>query len=113
LARITSTFPFPGQRDRLKVEAARSAFADVFADSGAFPDSSELRAALTEQVAKPDAPPVCDVSNHSLVLFESSDEITVWAGDDGINFSLVSGKSIMQAERAAGSVSPPRANPCP
>jgi hypothetical protein len=59
-----------------------------------FRDSSEPRAVLTEQAAKPDAPPVYDVSNHSLVLFDRGDEITVHAGDEGIRFLLVSGKPI-------------------
>jgi redox-sensitive bicupin YhaK (pirin superfamily) len=49
---------------------------------------------LTEQVAKPDAPPVYDADNHSLVLFDRGDEILVQAGDEGIRFLLVSGKPI-------------------
>jgi redox-sensitive bicupin YhaK (pirin superfamily) len=49
---------------------------------------------LTEQVAKPDAPPRYDASNHSLVLFDRGDEIVVEAGDEGIRFLLVSGKPI-------------------
>src|SRR5258708_17614373 len=39
--------------------------------------SSKPRAVLTEQVAKPDVPPVYDVANHSLVLFDRGDEIVV------------------------------------
>ena len=49
---------------------------------------------LTEQAAKPNAPPVYDASNHSLVLFDRGDEIVVQAGDEGIRFLLVSGKPI-------------------
>ena len=52
------------------------------------------RAVLTEQAADPDAAPVYDVKNHSLVLFDRGDEITVQAGDEGIRFLLVSGKPI-------------------
>jgi redox-sensitive bicupin YhaK (pirin superfamily) len=37
---------------------------------------------------------VYDVSNHSLVLFDRGEEITVHAGDAGIRFLLVSGKPI-------------------
>jgi redox-sensitive bicupin YhaK (pirin superfamily) len=84
----------PGQRKRLKIETTRNAFAYVFAGSGTFRDSSAPRAVLTEQVAKPDAPPVYDVSNHSLVLFDRGDEIAVHAGDQGIRFLLVSGQPI-------------------
>ena len=83
-----------GQRKRLKVETTRNAFAYVFAGSGTFRDASDPRAVLTEQVVKPDAAPVYDVSNHSLVLFDRGDEIVVQAGEEGIRFLLVSGKPI-------------------
>jgi redox-sensitive bicupin YhaK (pirin superfamily) len=84
----------PGKRKRLKVETTRNAFAYVFAGSGTFRDASDPRAVLTEQVAQPDAPPVYDVKNHSLVLFDRGDEISVQAGPEGIRFLLVSGKPI-------------------
>ena len=35
-----------------------------------------------------------DVSNHSLVLFDRGDEITVQGGPEGIRFLLISGKPI-------------------
>src|SRR5436305_4710777 len=84
----------PNKRKRLKVETTRNAFAYVFAGSGMFRDASDPRAVLTEQVAEPDAAPVYDVKNHSLVLFDRGDEIVVQAGDEGIRFLLVSGKPI-------------------
>ena len=83
-----------GQRKRLKIDTRRNAFAYVFAGSGTFRDASVPRPVLTDQVVNPDAPPVYDVSNHSLVLFDSGDEIVVQAGDQGIRFLLVSGKPI-------------------
>jgi len=83
-----------GQRKRLKIDTTRNAFAYVFAGSGTFRDASEPRPVLTDQVMQPEALPVYDVSNHSLVLFDSGDEITVQAGDQGIRFLLVSGKPI-------------------
>jgi redox-sensitive bicupin YhaK (pirin superfamily) len=49
---------------------------------------------LTDQVDEPDAPPVYEAGNHSLVLFDRGDEISVQAGDEGIRFLLVSGKPI-------------------
>ncbi|MFZ0213599.1 MAG: pirin-like C-terminal cupin domain-containing protein [Candidatus Acidiferrales bacterium] len=67
---------------------------DVFAGSGTFRDSSNPRAVLTDRVEKSDAPPMYDVGNHSLVLFDRGDEISVQAGDEGIRFLLVSGKPI-------------------
>jgi redox-sensitive bicupin YhaK (pirin superfamily) len=84
----------PGQRKRLKVETTRNAFAYVFTGSGTFRDASNARPVLTEQVETPDAPPVYDVSNHSLVLFDRGDELTVQAGPEGIRFLLVSGRPI-------------------
>jgi quercetin 2,3-dioxygenase len=84
----------PGKHKRLKIETTRNAFAYVFAGSGTFRDASDPRAVLTEQVAKPTAAPIYDVENHSLVLFDRGDEITVQAGPEGIRFLLVSGKPI-------------------
>jgi quercetin 2,3-dioxygenase len=83
-----------GKRKRLKIDVDRNAFAYVFAGSGTFRDASEPRAVLTDQVIDPDAPPVYDARNHSLVLFDRGDEISVQAGDGGIRFLLVSGKPI-------------------
>jgi len=84
----------PGKTKRLKVETTRNAFAYVFAGTGTFRDASDPRAVLTEQVAKPAAPPEYDATNHSLVLFDRGDEIVVQAGPEGIRFLLVSGKPI-------------------
>ena len=84
----------PNKRKRLKIETTRNAFAYVFAGSGTFRDASDPRAVLTDQVAQPEVAPVYDVKNHSLVLFDRGDEITVQAGPDGIRFLLVSGKPI-------------------
>ncbi len=83
-----------GRRKRLKIETTRNAFAYVFAGSGAFRDASDPRAVLTDKVVDPNAPPVYDVTNHSLVLFDRGDEISVQAGEAGIRFLLVSGKPI-------------------
>ena len=84
----------PGKRKRLKVDIDRNAFAYVFAGSGAFRDSSDPRAVLTEQAADPAAEPVYDARNHSMVLFDRGDEVVVEAGPEGIRFLLVSGKPL-------------------
>jgi redox-sensitive bicupin YhaK (pirin superfamily) len=83
-----------GQRKRLKVEITRNAFAYVFAGSGTFRDASDPCSVLTEQAAEPDAAPVYDIGNHSLVLFDRGDEIRVQAGPEGVRFLLVSGRPI-------------------
>jgi len=84
----------PGKRKRLRVETERNAFAYVFAGTGTFRDASAPRAVLTESGVEPDAAPVYDATNHSLVLFDRGDEIVVQAGEEGIRFLLVSGKPI-------------------
>lgn len=84
----------PLKTRRIKVETTRNAFAYVFAGSGTFRDASEPRPVLTEQAASPDAAPVYDVQNHSLVLFDRGDELVVNAGPEGIRFLLVSGKPL-------------------
>ena len=71
----------PRTRKRLKVETDRNAFAYVFAGSGTFRDASVPRAVLTDKVVDPNAAPVYDARNHSLVLFDRGDEIAVQAGD--------------------------------
>jgi redox-sensitive bicupin YhaK (pirin superfamily) len=84
----------PGKTKRIKVETTRNAFAYVFAGSGAFRDASTPRAVLTESAVDPNAAPVYDARNHSLVLFDRGDEIVVQAGPEGIRFLLVSGKPL-------------------
>jgi redox-sensitive bicupin YhaK (pirin superfamily) len=84
----------PRTRRRLKIETDRNAFAYVFAGSGTFRDASSPQPVLTDQVVDPNAAPVYDARNHSLVLFDRGDEIVVQTGEDGMRFLLVSGKPI-------------------
>jgi redox-sensitive bicupin YhaK (pirin superfamily) len=84
----------PGKRKLIKVETMRNAFAYVFAGAGTFRDASNPRAVLTESAVDPNATPVYDAKNHSLVLFDQGDEIVVQAGPVGIRFLLVSGKPL-------------------
>jgi redox-sensitive bicupin YhaK (pirin superfamily) len=84
----------PGKKRRFAVETTRHAFAYVFAGSGTFRDASSPRAVLTESAVDPNAEPVYDAKNHSLVLFDRGDEIVVQAGPEGIRFLLVSGKPL-------------------
>ena len=84
----------PGGLKRLPVELGRHGFAYVFAGAGSFRDASEPRAVRTDIIGG-DGEAIPDiVGNRSLVLFDSGDEITVQAGDEGIRFLLVSGKPI-------------------
>jgi quercetin 2,3-dioxygenase len=84
----------PGVRKRLPVENSRHAFAYVFAGSGTFRDASAPRPVQTETVGEAATSGPGETGNRSLVLFDSGDEITVQAGDEGVRFLLVSGKPI-------------------
>jgi redox-sensitive bicupin YhaK (pirin superfamily) len=86
----------PGRCKRVPVESSRHAFAYVFEGSGTFRDASEPFGVLTEQVGSDDAVVRETTGNRSLVLFDSGDEITVQAGEEGIRFLLVSGKPIKE-----------------
>ena len=84
----------PMTRKRIEVETTRHAFAYVFAGAGTFRDASAPQAVLTENGADPNAAPVYDAKNHSMVLFDRGDEIVVQAGPEGIRFLLVSGQPL-------------------
>ena len=84
----------PFTRKRIKIETTRNAFAYVFAGAGTFRDASTPQAVLTESGVDPNAPAVYDAKNHSLVLFDRGDEITVQSGPEGIRFLLVSGRPL-------------------
>ena len=84
----------PNVRRRIQVDVTRNAFAYVFAGAGTFRDASDPRAVLTDHTAAPEAAPTYDARNHSLVLFDRGDEISVQAGPEGMRFLLVSGKPL-------------------
>jgi redox-sensitive bicupin YhaK (pirin superfamily) len=84
-----------GRRKTLPVETDRHAFAYVFEGSGTFRDASEPFGVLTEKEIDNQEILVREqTGNRSLVLFDSGDEVTVVAGQEGIRFLLVSGKPI-------------------
>ena len=67
----------------------------MFEGSGSFRSASQPFGVLTEKEV--DGNEIVgreQTGNRSLVLFDSGDEVTVQAGDDGIRFLLVSGKPI-------------------
>ena len=86
----------PGVRKTLPVETTRHAFAYVFAGSGKFCNASEPLAVPTEGAGWMDTTLASDVDNRSLVLFDSGDEISVQAGEEGIRFLFVSGKPLRE-----------------
>ena len=84
----------PGRRKRLPVETSRHAFAYVFEGSGSFRDASSPQAVKTEHLEPGTGELLGETGNHSLVLFDNGEEVTVQAGDKGIRFLLVSGKPL-------------------
>lgn len=48
----------------------------------------------TEGIGWADKVPPSEAENRSLILFDSGDDVTVQAGEDGIRFLLVSGKPL-------------------
>ena len=87
----------PGKRKTFKVDAYRSAFAYIFAGSGTFRDASKPFGVLVEKEVEGEEIQIRDMSgDRTLVVFDTGDEITVQAGDQGIRFLLVSGKPIQE-----------------
>ena len=84
----------PGKRKTLPVESTRHAFAYIFEGSGTFRDASKPFGVLTEKQGPVETLVREQTGNRALVLFDSGDEITVQAGDEGIRFLLVSGKPL-------------------
>ncbi len=86
-----------GRRKTLPVETYRTAFAYVFEGSGRFSGASGPRGVLTEKEIDGQEVLVREqTGNRSLVLFDTGDEVTVQAGDEGIRFLLVSGRPIAE-----------------
>jgi quercetin 2,3-dioxygenase len=84
----------PGKRKTLPVELERHAFAYVFEGSGNFRAASQPFGVLTEKTDGAETMVREQTGNRSLVLFDSGDEVTVQAGEEGIRFLLVSGRPI-------------------
>jgi quercetin 2,3-dioxygenase len=93
--RYLDVFVPAGLRKTLPVETGRQAFAYVFEGSGTFSEASKPLGVLTEKDTAQGETLVRErTGNRSLVLFDSGDEVTVQAGDEGIRFLLVSGRPI-------------------
>jgi hypothetical protein len=84
----------PGKRKTLPVENSRHAFAYVFDGAASFRDASQPTAVRTDPVGPVVEAAAEETGNRSLVLFDSGDEVTVQAGEQGVRFLLVSGKPI-------------------
>jgi redox-sensitive bicupin YhaK (pirin superfamily) len=85
----------PGKRKTLPVETFRHTFVYIFEGSGTFPSASAPQGVYTELVGTASAPQK-QLGNRSMILFDTGDEITVQAGEQGIRFLLVSGKPLKE-----------------
>ena len=86
----------PGKRKTLPVDARRQAFAYVFAGAGKFCNASAPLSVPTEGVGWADTAPPAEADNRTLVLFDSGDEVSVQAGEEGVRFLLVSGMPLKE-----------------
>jgi redox-sensitive bicupin YhaK (pirin superfamily) len=87
----------PGKKKTLPVELERHAFAYIFEGSGSFSSASKPFGVLTEKEIDGQEVQIREqTGNRSLVLFDSGDEVTVQAGEQGVRFLLVSGKPIKE-----------------
>jgi redox-sensitive bicupin YhaK (pirin superfamily) len=88
----------PRVRKTIPVEASRHAFAYIFEGGGTFRDASEPQGVQTDRVSAggrdAGSESATETGNRSLVLFDSGDEISVQAGDQGMRFLLVSGQPL-------------------
>jgi hypothetical protein len=84
----------PGRRRSLPVATSRNAFAYVFGGSGRFANASDPQPVKSDRIGGSMDGEAAD--NRSLVVFDSGDEITVQAGEQGMRFLLVSGKPIQE-----------------
>jgi quercetin 2,3-dioxygenase len=93
--RYLDVFVPAGRRKTLPVEMERHGFAYVFEGSGSFGAASQPFGVLTEKSSGGGDILVRErTGDRSLVVFDSGDEVTVQAGEEGIRFLLVSGKPI-------------------
>jgi redox-sensitive bicupin YhaK (pirin superfamily) len=87
----------PNKRKTLPVATYRHAFAYIFEGSGTFSNASPPRDVRTEDVDGTIVPVRSEeAGNRSLIVFDSGDEVTVQAGEQGIRFLLVSGKPLQE-----------------
>ena len=84
-----------GLRKTFKVDTYRKAFAYVFEGAGSFRDASAPSGVLLEKEVRGEEVNIRDLSgDRTLVQFDTGDEITIQAGEEGVRFLLISGAPI-------------------
>ncbi len=86
-----------GGKKSFKVDTYRNTFAYIFQGAGKFADASDPNGVLLEKEVAGQEFNIRDLSgNRTLVEFDTGDEITVQAGEEGMRFLLISGKPIKE-----------------
>jgi redox-sensitive bicupin YhaK (pirin superfamily) len=85
-----------GRCKTLPVATDRHAFAYVFEGDGKFCNASAPLSVPTESASWSDTKPPTQAEDHTLVLFDRGDEVSVQAGEKGIRFLLVSGRPLRE-----------------
>jgi hypothetical protein len=86
----------PGRTKTFSVPLMRNAFAYVFEGAGRFLYALEPQAVSTEGPDGREGTRASTAGNRSLILFDTGDEVTVRAGEEGIRFLLISGKPLRE-----------------
>jgi len=85
----------PGVKKSFPVDLYRKAFAYIFEGAGVFAGASTPGGVLLEKEVMGEEVNIRDMSgNRTLVRFDTGDEVTVQAGEEGIRFLLISGRPI-------------------
>ena len=87
----------PGVKRNFTVDTYRNTFAYIFQGEGKFADASDPHGVLLEKEVAGQEFNIRDLSgNRTLVEFDSGEEISVQAGEQGMRFLLISGKPIKE-----------------
>ncbi len=87
----------PMTRKEIKIDAYKNCFAYVFQGSGDFEYSSEPVGVRVEKELNGEELNIRDLSgNRTLIRFDTGDHISVFSGQDGVRFLLISGTPIQE-----------------
>ena len=87
----------PMTRKEIKIDAYKNCFAYVFQGSGDFEYSSEPVGVRVEKELNGEELNIRDLSgNRTLIRFDKGDHISVFSGQDGVRFLLISGTPIQE-----------------
>jgi hypothetical protein len=87
----------PNTKKEISVDAYRNCFAYIFQGSANFAYSSKPMGVRIEKELNGEELNIRDLSgNRTLIRFDSGDSISLYSGENGVRFLLVSGKPIQE-----------------